>query len=76
MINNQQEASHVYISISGFFSENVDKVEHWKGLSKHFEFGQKDIFDSNAAVFSLTWESKTNNDLYKAIIGAGSTVAI
>lgn len=76
MINAQTDANHVYITISGFFSENTDKKEHWKGVAKHFEFGQKEIFDSNASIFSLTWESKTNNDLYKAIVGAASTVAI
>ena len=66
-INAQTDANHVYITISGFFSENIDKMEHWKGVARHFEFGQKEIFDSNASIFSLTWESKTNNDLYKEI---------
>ena len=62
-------------SVSGFFSEDVDKKGHWTGLTKHLEYGQQEVLDSNAAVFSLTWESKTNKELYAAIIKTGSTVA-
>ena len=66
------ESSHVNISISGFLSEQCNKEKKWKSIKKHFQCGQPDILGHSTAAFALTWESKTNGDLYKII---GETLA-
>ena len=62
------QSSHVTLTISGFLSQNTNKKEHWHGVTKYFRgHSQSQVFDQNTAVYSLTWESYTQDDLYKTI---------
>jgi hypothetical protein len=52
-------ANHVTISISGWLSEHTDKIDHWEDL--------KSYLGEDEAVYSLTWESNTVENLKSEI---------
>lgn len=58
-IRSGNQSSHITISISGFFSEDIEKINQWEGLNNHFKHGLPDIMDSSTAIYSLTYESTT-----------------
>ena len=58
-IRSGNQSSHITISISGWFSEDLEKINHWEGLTNHFKHGLPDIMDSSTAIYSLTYEATT-----------------
>ena len=70
-------ASHVTIVISGFLSQDKDKKSQWDGVTKHLNghSSTSKIFDTNTAVYGLTWESKSEVELKEGVTGSLANAA-
>lgn len=72
-----KEASHITLTISGFLSEETDKMEHWTGVSKYYKgHSQVDVLDASTAIYSLTWEAESNSKFYKQVAKSVTSIAI
>ncbi len=56
-----QAQDHVILSISGFFSQDQDLGEHWKGLVNYLRFDCPEMFDPE--VYSVSWQATTFTDM-------------
>lgn len=70
------ESTHVTIAISGWLSKQDDKAKKWEGIKKHFQCGQPSILDNAAAVYGLTWESKSTHDLFRILGETAATLVV
>ena len=64
------KSNSINISISGWMSQETDKMHHWVGLLKYYQMGlPDDILDLNGKnnLFSLSWEASTPIDFNKQI---------
>ena len=60
--------NHVTISISGWLSEETNKIDHWQDLTNYL--------GEDEAAFSVTWESSTSRKLKIAIAKALSNISM